>query len=227
MTEAVVDLTDSQTVLARHGRELIRLDTQRLRLSPSLLDRARREILARDAGERTGFQFGFLLGVEQGRNAPAARSLAHHLQRELVDPVGACHGATFSLSFLKSVHGLAPETQEGPLFAGFHLDTHPDITDDEGPELLRVLVNLARRPRALRFVCADRFELAAAGLDLPRSSFQVVEPPAEFDHSIVEIPPFDGDAISYLTFWASLVPHVGVERPDGHFLVSFEATTNA
>jgi hypothetical protein len=76
-------------------------------------------------------------------------------------------------------------------------------------------------------VCADRFELAAAGLDLPRSSFQVVEAPAEFDHSIVDIPPFDGAAISYLTFWASLVPHVGVEGPEGHFLASFEATTNA
>jgi hypothetical protein len=227
MTEAFVNLTESKIVLARQGRELIRLDTQRINLAPSLVSRAQSEVLARDRGGNVGYRFGFLLGVDNGRDAPAARRLANQLDRELVDPVGACRRVKFSLSFLKAVEGHPPATTEGPLFAGFHLDTHPDIASDDGPELIRVLVNLAQWPRTVRFVCADRFELAAAGLHLPRTSFQVVDPPTEFDHSIVEIPPFAGRAISYLTFWASLVPHVGIERPEGHFLASFEATTNA
>jgi hypothetical protein len=226
VTEALVELTGGGAVLARNGRELIRLDTQRIHLPPSLVGEARQEILARDGADADGFRLGFLLGVEEDREAPVARRVVGHLQRELVDPVGGCRGAQFSLSFLNAGQGPPPEATEGPMFPGFHLDTHPDVTDDEGAELLRVLVNLAPTPRALRFVRADRFELQDGGLDLPRSSYSVGERPAGFDEAIVEIPPFDGGAISYLTFWASLVPHVGVDRPEGHFLASFEAVAN-
>ena len=225
MPQTVI-LTDSSTVLARHGRELIRLDRQEIQLSPEIVDRARTELLARDQSEGPGFRFGFLLGVEDQRSAPFARSVVADLQRELVDPVGACRATKFSLSFVKAVDGVAPEMAEGPLSTGFHLDTHPQVTTDDGPELLRILVNLDRRPRTLRFVCADRFELGASGFELPRSSYRVVGAPPSFGQSTVDIPPFDGAAISYLTFWASLVPHVGVERPGGHFLASFEAPTD-
>jgi hypothetical protein len=39
----------------------------------------------------------------------------------------------------------------------------------------------------------------------------------------VEIPPLEDGLAHALRFWASVVPHVGVERPEGHFLASYEA----
>lgn len=223
MAETLVELTQSETVLARHGRELIRHDRQRIELDPELVATARRNLLSGQTLAERDYLFGFMLGVEQASGSRPALELVARLDRELVGPVGRCRDVQFELSFLKAVEGVVPDVAEGPLFAGFHLDTHPEMTADGGPELLRILVNLASEPRTLRFIHADRFELVAAGLDLPRSSFQVVEAPLHFRHATVVIPPFDGREISYLTFWASVVPHVGVENEGGHFLASFEA----
>jgi hypothetical protein len=39
----------------------------------------------------------------------------------------------------------------------------------------------------------------------------------------VSIPGRRGRQVSFLVFWASAIPHVGVTEPDGYFLYSFEA----
>ena len=47
--------------------------------------------------------------------------------------------------------------------------------------------------------------------------------PADVPVEIVEIPGLEPDALHALAFQASVVPHVGVDGPDGHFLASYEA----
>ena len=90
-------------------------------------------------------------------------------------------------------------------------------------ELARLLINLAPTPRAFRYAAIDRFELARRGVSVPRSDYQVVELPADVPVEIVEIPPLEPNCVSALAFWASVVPHVGLDGPDGHFLASYEA----
>jgi hypothetical protein len=130
----------------------------------------------------------------------------------------------YGLSFFKTTSGTAPAVEEGVHFDGFHLDTHPDIRNDaDGVELARLLINLAPTPRAFRYAEIDRFGLARLGVRVPRSDYQVVDLPAAVEVRTIEIPPLEPDAVHALAFWASVVPHVGSDGPDGHFLASYEA----
>jgi len=92
-----------------------------------------------------------------------------------------------------------------------------------GVELARLLINLAPTPRAFRYAAVDRFQLARRGLGVPRSDYKVVELPPDVPIELIEIPALEPDAVHALAFWASVVPHVGLDGPDGHFLASYEA----
>jgi hypothetical protein len=181
---------------------------------------ARDELLERGGNPPdAAFRFGYLLGVELDAlpDLPALAELERALRERLVEP-------GYTLSFFKTTVGAAPEAQEGVHFDGFHLDTHPDLSrDDQGVELARLLVNLAPAPRAFRYAAVDRFELARRGLRVPRSDYQVVELPADVPIELIEIPPLEPDRVHALAFWASVVPHVGLDGDAGHFLASYEA----
>lgn len=188
-------------------------------LPAGLAEEARAELLAR-GGEPDGaaFRFGYLLGLELGRlpELPALRRLHRALCDDVVEP-------GYSLSFFKTTAGAAPAVAEGVHFAGFHLDTHPEIrSDDQGVELARLLINLAPTPRAFRYAEIDRFELVHMGVRVPRADYQVVDLPAAVEVRTIEIPPLERGAVHALAFWASVVPHVGSDGPEGHFLASYE-----
>jgi hypothetical protein len=106
-------------------------------------------------------------------------------------------------------------------YDGYHLDTHRGV----GPrvELLRVLVNLSARPRVFRFAAVDRYEMDERGCWLGRDDYSVTDLPADVEDRVLEIPGFDGQTVTYLTFWASVGPHVGIDTDAGYFLASFEA----
>jgi hypothetical protein len=181
---------------------------------------AREELLDR-GGDPPGaaFRFGYLLGVElDGLDGlPAVAELERALRDQVVEP-------GYALSFLKTTAGAAPEASEGVHYDGFHLDTHPEIrSDDDGVELARLLINLAPTPRSFRYAGVDRFELARRGVKVPRSDYQVVDLPPDVPIELIEIPPLETGRVHALAFWASVVPHVGVDGDDGHFLASYEA----
>ena len=193
-------------------------------LDERLVSAARDELLERGSAGPEGFRWGYLLGVE-GETAdrlPASSGLAARLRDEAVAPEGRASGRDYSLSFLKVAAGRPPESSEGVHYDGFHLDTHPEV-DGGGPELARLLFNLADAPRRFRYAATDRFELARRGYEVPRSDYQVVDLPADVETAVIEIPPRTADLVHALRFWASVVPHVGVEDERGHFLASYEA----
>jgi hypothetical protein len=193
-------------------------------LDERLVSAAREELLERSPSEPGGFRWGYLLGVEGdvADRLPAASVLAARLHEEAVAPEGRASGRDYSLSFLKVADGRPPEASEGVHYDGFHLDTHPGV-DGSGPELARLLFNLADTPRRFRYAAIDRFELARRGHEVPRSDYQVVDLPAGVETSVTEIPPRRADRVHALRFWASVVPHVGVDDERGHFLASYEA----
>jgi hypothetical protein len=200
-------------------------------LPDGLVERAREELLSRGssaaegAGPGEGSRWGYLLGVEDAGELglDAAAELESELRRQVVEPLARVTGREYSLSFLKTLEGPPPQATEGVHFDGYHLDTHPEITADEGIELARVLINLSTRPRRLRVARTDRFELARAGVPVHRGDYQVVELPPGIREGVEEIPGRTVAAVSGLRFWASVVPHVGREDEAGHFLASYEA----
>ena len=189
-------------------------------LPAGLVQAAREELLDRGTPDReASFRWGYLLGVE-GAEARAALPLASRLDELLREQAV---DASYSLSFLKTSVGRTPEVSEGVHYHGFHLDTHPEIVDDSGPELARVLINLASEPRTLRIARTDRFELAARGLPINRGDYQVIDLPPDIETATIEIPAIESVSVHALEFFASVVPHVGVDRSGGHFLASYEA----
>jgi hypothetical protein len=132
-------------------------------------------------------------------------------------------GGDYALSFLKVALGQPPRSAEGVHYTGFHLDTHPEVDGTGGRELSRLLFNLADVPRRFRYAGIDRFELARRGHEVPRSDYQVVELPAGVEVIEIEIPPREANRIHALHFWASVIPHVGADDEQGHFLASYEA----
>jgi hypothetical protein len=198
----------------------VKIVSFQVNLPPGILEAARAELLDRGTPDRDApFRWGYLLGVDglDVRSAlPLASRLDELLREQAVDP-------EYSLSFLKTSIGAAPEVSEGVHYDGFHLDTHPEIVDDGGPELARVLINLAPERRTLRIAKTDRFELAARGLPIHRGDYQVVDLPGDIETTTIDIPPSQSDTVHALQFFASVIPHVGVDKRSGHFLASYEA----
>jgi hypothetical protein len=197
-----------------------------LRLGDDELERARAELLDRTTPDRgLAFRWGYQLGVERldPRETPAVARVAAALDRTVVTTMLAETGHRYALSFLKTAVGPPPEVSEGVHYPGFHLDTHPAITADTGIELARVLLNLAPTARSLRFAEIDRFELARRGVPTPRSDYQVVRLPEGVATRTIAIPPYAAGVATGLRFWASAIPHVGVDSAEGHFLASYEA----
>mgnify|MGYP003576957695 CR=1 FL=1 len=130
------------------------------------LRRVREELIG-PAGDRTReqpFRSGFLLGVEADPAAHrACCRLADDLHASLLAPVEEREGLEFSLSFLKLAEGEPPVMEDGPLYEGPHLDTHPQLS--ESTELTRLLLNLSRYPRRFLYGLDDRWRLAELGID--------------------------------------------------------------
>lgn len=204
---------------------LARVERFDVALRENLVAAAREELLARRSASGDRFRWGYLLGVEDAvrEGLPTTAGLERRLRDALVEPLARATGRSYELSFLKAASGPPPEAREGVHYAGFHLDTHPAITEPAGRELARVLINLAPYPRVLRIAAVDRFTLARRGVPVDRGDYQVVDLPSDVPVRTVAIPGATETAVHALRFWASVVPHVGADGPDGHFLASYEA----
>lgn len=200
---------------------LLARERHEIDLDEGLLARARRELL--DGGATgSAFRSGFLLGVQAERGThPACIELADVLQAELLEELERAHRIEFALSFYKLALGAPPDADEGPFYEGCHLDTHPDLTDSS--ELLRLLVNLSIHPRRFLYAATDRWRLADGGVGYGRRDFEPLHLPAGTRTNVVEIPGRTAISVHALRFLASAVPHVGLNDPPEHFLVSFEA----
>jgi hypothetical protein len=196
-----------------------------LSLDAALVEEARAELLGRGCAARAaegGFRSGFLLGVEADPEAqPACVELAMTLHSHLLAGLERSSGLEFRLSFFKLGVGPPPTVDEGPLYEGPHLDSHPGLT--ESTELLRLLVNLSEHPRRFLYCPIDRWQLAALGVACGRREFVPLVLPPETVTRVIELPGHFEGSFHALKFLASAVAHVGLNDPPEHFLVSFEA----
>jgi hypothetical protein len=179
-----------------------------LRLATGLVDEVLAEV---DRGDGTGWA----LGVELRPGSATAR-----LDREVRGCGLVAPDATFS--FLKA-STLAAPPDDALHTTAFHVDTHPGQA--AGLELHRVLLNLGDRPRRVRIGRTVRPALERAGLVDP-GDFRVRGLPQDTPVDVLELAPYDGERVAGLSFWPSVVPHVGVE--DGpYLLVSYELAASA
>lgn len=203
---------------------LLALHRYDLPLDGQALTQAREELIGL-AGNRTreqSFRSGFLLGVEADPAAhPACHWLADGLHASLLAPVEEREGLEFSLSFLKLAEGEPPVVEDGPFYEGPHLDTHPQLSDSM--ELTRLLVNLSRYPRRFLYGLDDRWRLTELGIDYGRREFRPLVLPHQTQLREVVLPGRTDHSVHGLRFLASAIPHVGLNEPPEHFLISFEA----
>lgn len=216
---------------------LLALERHELELDEGLMAGARRELLdaepvgAEPAGGAAGaaepaFRSGFLLGVQADRRThPACIELADVLRAELLAELERARGLDFALSFYKLALGAPPNADDGPFYEGCHLDTHPELTDSS--ELLRLLVNLSVHPRRFLYAATDRWRLADDGVGYGRRDFERLVLPVDTPTRVVALPGRTATSVHALRFLASAVPHVGLNDPPEHFLVSFEAVAPA
>jgi hypothetical protein len=207
----------------------MRLHLFHLGLDEATLHRARSQLLDRVTPDRDApFRWGYLLGTEgaPGAEMPAVAQLVRALDDVVVEAMQADTGRRYERSVIKTAVGPPPPAHEGVRLSGFRLDTQPAITVDPGLELARVLLNLGPEARRMRYAAIDRFRLAERGISLPRSDYQVVDLPRGVERRTVEIPAYRNGTAFGLRFWASVVPHVGVDAETGHFLASYEAVAD-
>lgn len=209
------------TIHARGNVPLIVLVEHPARLCDQQVDAALGELFQRNATAGSDFHSGYLLGVENPAPFPNTRELLSAIKNAVIASEARRWAAEFHFSFLKAHQGTPPEASEGVYYEGLHLDSHPALSD--GIELLRVLVNLSRAPRHFRFADTDCFELARLGVPVGKRDFVQLNLPASLRTFDVEIPGRTNDRLCALRFWASVVPHVGINLPHGSCLASFEA----
>ena len=215
-------------VMVRGEYTLIGLGHARCGLSDRLVDSAAREVTGRRLEHADlGVRWGYLLGLERDATVdsfPATWQLSDALYQDVVRPIADRELADFRFSFCKAYSGPVLRETEGVHYEGLHIDTHPGLT--ESTDLLRVLINVGERERRFRFGDATRIELERDGL-YDRSSFRAdhVEPRVPIRE--IRIPGRNGDRVSFLVFWASVVPHVGITESPGYFLLSFEAVVSS
>lgn len=81
---------------------------------------------------------------------------------------------------------------------------------------------MSRSPRYFRYRETDSRELCKQGIAIGRSEFRSLALPDRIKESTTTIPGRSPESICGLCFWASMVPHVGVNTIDGYFLISYE-----
>ncbi|HYG50870.1 MAG TPA: hypothetical protein VD905_08195 [Flavobacteriales bacterium] len=166
---------------------------------------------------------GYLLGVELGDKLQFPFST--HLIQTLQDDITSRQETSdFIFSFCKVCKGQSTADQEGVHYEGMHLDTHPDLKDNN--ELLRMLFNFSEHPRQFRYALTDRHELLDQGIELDRTDYKTLHLPDSIAVKSINIPGRQGNSIHFLKFWASVIPHVGITEEHGYFLISFEALRN-
>jgi hypothetical protein len=214
---------ESRVVYRRANLPLLILRTARLSLAEATLSAAAAELFDRPTAIRTtGFSATYLLGIEEDRaRFPASTALVGRLRESIVRPLEAELGVAFGLSFLKLACGRPPSAPHGVYYEGPHLDSHPGIAP--GTELLRVLINLGSYRRRFQYFQTDVYALQAAGVPVGRTDFAPLALPDDIARATLDIPGRTADRVDLLQFWASVVPHVGINESAGSFLASFEA----
>jgi hypothetical protein len=214
-----------ESVMARAGVPLLQLGRAECDLGDTLVTEARAEVTGRRREHaQRGVTWGYLLGLERPeteRHFPAAWTICDRLERGIASAIGEGIGAAFSFSFCKAYSGPVITEAGGVHYEGLHVDTHPGLTDTT--DLLRVLINVGDSDRCFRFGDATRVELARAGLYGNRGSFEADHAARHVTLREVRIPARRGSLVSFLVFWASAIPHVGITEAPGYFLYSFEA----
>jgi hypothetical protein len=211
-------MSRGDTVLLGVGGADCRVDDSLVASAKGEITNRRRELIDH------GVTWGFLLGVERDttRDAfPAAWTLCDRLQNDIAQAIDADRRIDFRFSFCKGYSGPAISEAEGVHYEGLHIDTHPDLAD--GTDLLRILINVDSCERRFRFGDVTRRELAAMNLYEGRDSFRADHVQQHVMLDEVAIPGRRGTLVSFLLFWASVIPHVGITEPPGYFLYSFEA----
>jgi hypothetical protein len=202
-----------EVVYSRQDGPLIILERHAVNIPDEVVEASLKEIFSR-TGLEGEFRSGYLLGVEDKTGFPLSTQLLALLESGIVP-------CDFTFSFLKGHAGTPPIAQEGVYFEGPHLDSHPALGDSI--ELLRVLVNLSPHSRKFKYFLTDSFELEKRGIPIGKREFVPLTVPSDTAEQVVEIPGRTSTEVCALRFWASVVPHVGVNMPEGSFLASFES----
>lgn len=212
-----------RTVYERRGTPLLVQLEYALRIPSELPERCERELFARrEATQVTGFSSTFLLGVEEREERfPESTALVRFLHEQLIALNENIYGHPFEFSFLKIAHGKPPAMDEGVYYPGFHLDSHPALS--ESRELLRVLVNVSTQPREFAYCETDWRDLVGYGIPVGRTGSVPLVVPSTISRKTVLLPGLTATSVSALRFWASVLPHVGINSEDGSFLASFES----
>jgi hypothetical protein len=215
----------AKPLLLRGQSPLVTLCQDECPIDASLVTSANREVLRRRREFAShGVEWGYLLGCERvatENSFPAAWQLWDALHANIAQQFDRLFSVHFRHSFCKAYSGPVISEAEGVHYEGLHIDTHPDLS--ESTDLLRILINATTTDRRFRFADASRVELAQAGLYTDRSSYQASHVEAHAPVREVLIPGREGRQFSFLIFWASMVPHVGITESPGYFLYSFEA----
>jgi hypothetical protein len=198
-------------------------------LGDALVCAAKAEVLCRrDDLKKHGVKWGYLLGVERAATQeqyPSAWRLCAVLENEIVTALGASRHVNFAFSFCKAYSGPVIKEAAGVHHEGLHIDTHPALT--ETTDLLRVLINVDASARCFRFGDVTRLELASSGLYSDRTRFEAEHLEGHVQLRECVLRGRRGGEVSFLLFWASVVPHVGINEALGYFLYSFEAVVTS
>jgi hypothetical protein len=191
-------------------------------LPDRLFDATEQELLSRTSCIRNqSFVGSYLLGLEFCEDSfPCCAVLLQYVRSALVQPLESLLKVKLAFSFIKYAAGMPPPSAEGVFYEGEHLDSHPGLQNDL--ELFRVLFNVARTTRLFRYRETDSRELLRQGISTGRSDFRSLSLPSSIKERVAIIPGRNRERICGLCFWASMIPHVGVNTNDGYFLISYE-----
>ena len=188
-------------------------DTSKLKIKPAL-----EELHAHANKERT-LVWGFYTAYSDKTDPDYEHSIQLIEQlRPLVDQVSP----DLELAFLRTSTG----KQESGI-GGLHLDAHKDSRPVQDPNrkekehVLRVLFNLGNAPRTLGYHDASLKEIEEKGGTLTEMGYTKVELPESLPMKKLDIPPIEEDGIWVLSFYASLVPHTGIDDEKGHLLAAY------
>lgn len=165
--------------------------------------------------------WGYFPGMEEDETEkyPACRALAVKLEELLAKLAQPPQG--FRLAFIRMATG-KPVSQYG----GMHLDVDIGVGHKRDPavpaaqEIVRVLVNFGEAPRRLRYCIRARDQLAADGIALSAAQYAQLQLPEDLLRT-AEIPSRQGNRLSCLIFWSSLLAHEGVTDERGHFMAAY------